>query len=106
MQDIQGLKPERIQIFLTWIPDWTHEGDGDGFAPGTDAVVRNYNLKDPAAALDFATRIFEVAKRHAHFPELDVVGNVVRIRLTTPNVGLTEKDFEMAVLFDHVYRAV
>ncbi len=101
-----NLKPERIQIFLLWIPEWTYEGDGDGFAPGTDAVVRNYNLKDPPPAVDFASKVFEVAKRHSHFPELDVVGNEVRIRLTTPEVGLTEMDFEMAVLFDHVYLTV
>ena len=33
MSIILNLKPERIQIFLTWIPDWEHESDADGFAP-------------------------------------------------------------------------
>ncbi len=99
-----NLKPERIQIFLTWIPDWVHESDGDGFAPGTEALFRAYNLKDQPAALDFASQIAEVAKRHSHFPDIEVVGNEVRVRLTTPEVGaLTEMDFEMAVLFDRVY---
>jgi len=98
------MKPERIQIFLLWIPDWQRESGGDGFAPGNEAVVRRYNLKDPPAALDFAGQICAVAKRHAHCPEIDVVGNEVCVRLTTPDVGLTEMDFEMAVLFDHVYR--
>ncbi len=98
------MKPERIQIFLLWIPDWELESDANGFAPGNEAVVRKYNLKDPPAALDFAIKVCEVAKRHGHYPEIDIVGNEVRVRLTTPEEGaLTEKDFEMAVLFDHVY---
>ncbi len=98
------LKAERVQIFLLWIPDWVHESDADGFAPGTEALVRKYNLKDQPAALDFASRVCEVAKRHSHFPEIDIVGNEVCIRLTTPEAGgLTEMDFEMAVLFDRVY---
>ncbi len=98
------MKPERIQIFLVWIPEWELESDADGFAPGTEAVVRKYNLKDQPAALSFASQICEVAKRHSHFPEIDVVGTEVCVRLTTPEVGaLTEMDFEMAVLFDHYY---
>ncbi len=104
---IKGLKAERVQFYLKWIPDWQHESDAEGFAPGTDALIRKYNLKDQEAALDFARLICEVAKRHSHFPEIDVVGSEVCIRLTTPEASsLTEKDFEMAVLFDHYYRIV
>lgn len=100
---VTDLKAERVQIYLEWIPDWQHESDASGFAPGTDALVRKFNLKDKAAALDFARLICEVAKRHSHFPEIDVVGSEVCVRITNPGAGLTEKDFEMAVLVDHYY---
>ncbi len=73
----------------------------EGFAPGTDTLVRKYNLKDQATALDFASRIFEVTKRHSTFPEIDVVDSEVCIRLTTPEANsLTEKDFERGYLDD------
>ena len=104
---IQGLKAERVQSELAWIPDWAYEDDAEGFARGFESITRTYNFADVPTAFTFAAKVVAISERHGHYPELNVDGPNVFVRLTTPEAGgLSAIDIDMAVLFDHYYRTV
>ncbi len=101
------MKAERVQKELEWLPDWVFEDDAEGFAPGTQAITRTYNLEDVPKTFEFANKIIATSERHGHYPEINVNGRYVFVRLTTPEAGgLTKIDIDMAVLFDHYYKTV
>lgn len=72
---------------------WRREGE---------ALVRDYEFKDFAAAIAFVNRVAEVAERHNHHPDILVHGwNKVRLTLTTHSAGkLTDNDYAMAEHID------
>jgi 4a-hydroxytetrahydrobiopterin dehydratase len=73
--------------------DWRHEDD---------ALVRDYELKDFAAAIWFVDRVAEVAERRGHHPDILVHGyNRVRLTLSTHSAGgVTEADHQLAAAID------
>ena len=82
------LTDEEIQSRLAGI-DWKHEGEH---------IVRDWELKDFAAAIAFVNRVAEVAEDMNHHPDILVHGwNKVRLSVTNHSAGgLTEADFELA----------
>ena len=104
---IAGLKAERVQVDLTWIPEWAYESDAEGFAQGAESITRTYEFVDVPTAFTFAAKLVAISERHGHYPEFNVDGRNVFVRLTTPEAGgLTDMDVDMAVLFDHYHKTV
>jgi 4a-hydroxytetrahydrobiopterin dehydratase len=74
---------------------WTRAGD---------AIVREHQLADFAAAIAFVNRVAEMAERANHHPDILVHGwNRVRLELSTHSQGgLTEADFALAAEIDRL----
>ncbi len=73
--------------------EWREEGD---------AIVRDYEFKDFAAALAFVNRVGEAAEEANHHPDILVHGwNNVRLSLSTHSEGrITDNDHHMAEKID------
>jgi 4a-hydroxytetrahydrobiopterin dehydratase len=70
------------------VPDWELRDE---------ALSRQFEFRDFAAAFTFMTAVAFVAERRNHHPDWSNVYNKVTIRLTTHDAGgLTENDFAMA----------
>ncbi|HVW19565.1 MAG TPA: 4a-hydroxytetrahydrobiopterin dehydratase [Solirubrobacteraceae bacterium] len=76
----------------------------DGWRHEDDALVRDYELKDFAAAIWFVDRVAEVAEAHGHHPDILVHGwNQVRLTLSTHSAGgVTEADHALAAAIDEL----
>src|ERR1700758_4391784 len=77
-------------------------GELDGGQP--TAIVREYKLKDFAAAIAFVDRVAQLAEEANHHPDILVHGfNNVRLTLSTHSQGgLTEADFRLAAQIDRL----
>jgi 4a-hydroxytetrahydrobiopterin dehydratase len=75
--------------------DWKREGEH---------IVRDWQLKDFAAAMAFVNRVAEVAEEANHHPDILIHGwNKVRLSLTNHSAGgLTEADFKLAERLDRL----
>lgn len=69
--------------------EWRREGD---------AIVRDYELADFAAAMALVNRVADLAESADHHPDILLHGwNKVRLTLSTHSQGgLTEADFALA----------
>jgi 4a-hydroxytetrahydrobiopterin dehydratase len=67
-----------------------------------ESIVREWVLKDFAAALAFVDRVGEAAERANHHPDILLHGwNKVRLTLFTHSEGgLTQADFDLAASID------
>ncbi len=65
-------------------------------------IVREWRLRDFAAAVEFVNRVAAVAEERDHHPDILVHGyDRVRLELSTHSAGgLTESDFELARRID------
>jgi 4a-hydroxytetrahydrobiopterin dehydratase len=72
---------------------WRQEGE---------SLVRDYEFKDFAQAMEFVNRVADAAEEANHHPDILVHGwNHVRLTLTTHSAGgLTDNDREMAERID------
>lgn len=72
---------------------WRHEGE---------AIVRDLELDDFGAAVEFVNKVAAIAERANHHPDILVHGwNKVRLTLSTHSEGgLTSADFELAAEID------
>jgi 4a-hydroxytetrahydrobiopterin dehydratase len=75
--------------------DWRRDGD---------AIVRDLEFADFAAAMDYVNRVAEAAEEANHHPDILVHGwNRVRLTLSTHSVGgLTAADLRMRERLDAV----
>ena len=73
--------------------DWTHEDD---------ALVRDFEFTDFAAALWFVNRVAELAEQRNHHPDMLLHGwNKVRLTLSTHSEGgVTDADHALAAAID------
>jgi 4a-hydroxytetrahydrobiopterin dehydratase len=77
-------------------PDWTVEND---------ALHRTFTFADFVEAFTFMTAVALLAERMGHHPDWSNVYRMVRIRLSTHDVGgISEKDFAMAEEISKLYR--
>jgi 4a-hydroxytetrahydrobiopterin dehydratase len=75
--------------------DWRRDGG---------AIVREWQLKDFAAAMAFVNEVAEAAEDQGHHPDILIHGwNKVRITLSTHSEGgLTDADFTLAARIDEI----
>ena len=73
--------------------DWREDGD---------AIVRDFELKDFAAAMAFVNQVGEMAEGANHHPDILIHGwNKVRLSVTNHSAGgLTQADFDLAATID------
>ena len=91
------MKAERVQFRILRVPQWELE-PACGKEP--EAICRNYAFCDFIDSVDFVCQITALSVDHKHFPEVRINGRDVFVRLTTPGVGLTELDFDLAEMYD------
>jgi 4a-hydroxytetrahydrobiopterin dehydratase len=93
------LSDDDIEARLAGLPEWRRirVGADDG-----DAIVRDLQLEDFAAAIALVDRVAEVAEAANHHPDILVHGwNKVRLTLSTHSQGgLTDSDFALAERID------
>jgi 4a-hydroxytetrahydrobiopterin dehydratase len=88
---------EEVRDHLRAVPKWRLSEDGK-------RIRREWRVKDFTTALDFFTRVGQVAETEDHHPDLHLTGyrNVV-LELSTHAVGgLTENDFILAAKIDEL----
>ena len=75
--------------------DWRQDGE---------AIVRDHEFANFAAALDYVNRVGEAAERANHHPDILIHGwNKVRLTLSTHSAGgITQADLDMARTLDGV----
>jgi 4a-hydroxytetrahydrobiopterin dehydratase len=88
------LSDEELSAALAGSP-WARDGD---------AIVRELQLEDFAAAIALVNRVAEAAEAANHHPDILVHGwNKVRLELSTHSEGgITQADVEMARTLDGV----
>ena len=79
------------------LPGWQLSGDGN-------RIRKQWVVKDFDTALDFFTRVAQVANAEDHHPDLHLTGyRNVAIELTTHAIGgLSENDFILAAKIDQI----
>ena len=89
------LTDEAIETALRGVDGWRREGD---------AIVRDLQFDDFAAAMAFVNRVADVAEAMNHHPDLLVHGwNNVRLTVSNHSAGgLTEPDFALAGKIDNL----
>ena len=72
--------------------DWERDGD---------EIVNVYEFDDYLEGVSFAAECGEIADEEFHHPEITIRYGEVEVRLTSHEEGgITEKDVDMAELFD------
>jgi 4a-hydroxytetrahydrobiopterin dehydratase len=87
------LDDHEIDVRLGALPDWRREGD---------AIVRDADRKDFAAAMAYVNAVADEAEAANHHPDILVHGwNKVRLTVTNHSAGgLTQADFDLAATID------
>jgi 4a-hydroxytetrahydrobiopterin dehydratase len=67
-------------------------------------LLRGYEFRDFAAALDFANRVGAIAEQQGHHPDLHVAWGRCGVEIWTHKIdGLTESDFFLAAKIDRAF---
>jgi 4a-hydroxytetrahydrobiopterin dehydratase len=94
---VPPLPPARIEQLLAEL--------GSGWAlnaPGH--LLRTYEFRDFAAALDFANRVGAIAEQQGHHPDLHVGWGRCGVEIWTHKIdGLTDSDFYLAAKADRAF---
>ena len=84
------LNPTEINAELKQLHLWALEADGLN-------IFKSWNFVSFKHAMDFLSKVGDLAEQQDHHPEFLATYTNVRIRLTTHDAqGLTHKDFELA----------
>lgn len=79
-----------IQDRASQLPDWKLEGK---------KLTRTWIFENFIEAIEFVNRLVDPAERAGHHPDLYISYNKVSVSLTTHDAGgITEKDFDLAVV--------
>ncbi len=85
---------EEIDAWMKRVPEWEAH-------PGNISRVAEYD--EFMDAIDFVNGVAEIAEEAQHYPEINVVGSVVTLRLSTDDQGgVTSLDFELAGRIDNL----
>ena len=77
----------------------------DNWGLEADRIVKDLSFESFERVKDFINKLFEVAEKHKHHPDIMISFTTVRISLTThEEKGLTLKDFEVAEEIDRIYK--
>lgn len=86
------LSESEIEQKLKALPQWSEAGG---------VIQRTWQFKDFLAAMDFVTRIADLAEKRGHHPDILVRYNKVTLSLSTHDAGgITNKDFDFAAEAD------
>lgn len=82
------LSEEEVENALIELPQWELQGRD---------IVRLYEFKNFAEAMEFVTAVAALAEAEKHHPDIDIRWNKVRLKLSTHSKGgLTQLDFDLA----------
>ncbi len=95
---VPPLPPERIALLLRELEaGWALNAAGH--------LLRNYEFRDFAVALEFANRVGAIAEQQGHHPDLHVGWGRCGVEIWTHKIdGLTESDFFLAAKTDRAFR--
>jgi 4a-hydroxytetrahydrobiopterin dehydratase len=98
---VAALSETESEERLGGLPDWRRADSSTG---GEDAIVRELQLADFAAAIALVDRVAQVAEAANHHPDILVHGwNKLRLTLSTHSQGgLTDADFALARELDEL----
>lgn len=85
---------EDIDAWMKRVPEWDAD---DG------SITRTAEYDDFMEAIDFVNGVAEIAEEAQHYPEINVSGSTVTLRLLTDEQrGVTTLDFELAARIDNL----
>jgi len=88
------IEEEEIGEWMKRVPEWEIDGN---------SITRTAEYDDFIDAIDFVNGVAEVAEEAQHYPEINVSGNTVTLRLLTDDQGgVTSLDFELAARIDNL----
>jgi 4a-hydroxytetrahydrobiopterin dehydratase len=95
---VPPLAPDRVTDLLAELGgEWTLTDSGH--------LLRRYEFKNFAHALDFANRVGAIAEREAHHPDLHVGWGRCDVEIWTHKIaGLTDSDFYLAAKVERAAR--
>ncbi len=94
--DRTPLPAEELAMFLRAHPAWRQVGA---------AIERTYELPSFPKAIEFVTRVAQVAEAHDHHPDIDIRFSKVKLSLTTHDAGgLTFRDPLVAAACDAMHQ--
>jgi 4a-hydroxytetrahydrobiopterin dehydratase len=89
------MSDDEIQDALGDLPEWSRNGN---------QIRREYDLDDFVEAVELVNAFVEPAEEKNHHPDLEVSWGSVVVNLMTHDAGgLTDKDFNLAGIFDRIY---
>lgn len=88
----EKLNKQSVQGWLEKRPGWKMK---------KDCLVKEFNFKSFRDTIVFVNRIASLADESGHRPDIDIRNEVVRLALTTPEVGgISQKDLDLAQRID------
>ena len=94
------------QLDINQITEALGQLDGWQLEDGGLAMTKGFVFADFSAAFGFMTRVALAAEKMDHHPEWSNVYNRVEMLLTTHDAGgLTDRDFELAKIINHLTTA-
>lgn len=85
---------EEIESWMKKVPEW--EADGK-------SISRTAEYDEFMDAIDFVNGVAEVAEEAQHYPEINITGSIVTLKLLTDDQGgVTSLDFELASRIDNL----
>ena len=88
----EKLNRQSVQGWLEKRPGWKAK---------RDRLVKEFEFKSFRDTIVFVNRIASLADETGHRPEIDIRNEMVRLTLSTPDVGgITQKDLELAQRID------
>src|SRR3989344_6502372 len=77
--------------------DYTDEVFGWALSEDGKKIFKEYKFKDFVEAIDFVSRVADVAEEEGHHPDIHIFYNKVLLELSTHAIGgLSENDFILA----------
>lgn len=83
-----------MDVRMKRVPEWEIE---------SESIIRVVEYDDFMDAIDFVNGVAEIAEEAQHYPEINILGSLVTLRLTSEDHGgVTSLDFELAGRIDHL----
>ena len=88
----EKMNKQSLQGWLEKRPGWSLKGD---------TLVKEFEFKSFRDTIVFVNRIASLADESGHRPAIDIRGEVVRLSLSTPEVGgVSQLDLDLAQRID------
>ena len=93
------LTNEEIEALMTEVPEWSLEAEG-----AFNKLIRIFRFRNFREAIQFTSRIGEIAEEEGHHPLLQTEWGKVKVVWWTHKIhGLHKNDFIMAAKSDVIY---